>query len=253
MKPALLGFVFGIFIALEFAYAALPQLDPAQFPEPVILSVEEVLSMPAANRVGVALLRKNQMIAPLNKIAFTEKADFQVRWSALVLLAQIQGPLAEMTLDRALEHKEWFLRNAALLTYPTLFPNKAAKVALKMLEDKALVIRSAAIEVLEVRMDPEVREALWTELDHPRNFRKKQSLWIRPQILQVLAVNPGNRETLLFLNHLRDPDLKLHPFAIQGLERITGQTLGKTDQSLTDKRDLWLKWARNTRAEMALQ
>lgn len=253
MKTAVLGFLFALFLGIHFVEASVPLLDPAHFPEPVSLNVEEVLSMPAGNRLEVAKLRKNELIAPLNKIAFSDQADFQVRWSALVLLAQLQGPLAELTLERALEHKEWFLRNAALLTYPSLFPKKAAKVALKMLQDKALVIRSAAIEVLEARLDTEIREALWTELDHPRNFRKKQSLWIRPQILQVLAKDPGRREALLFLNHLRDKDLKLHPFAIQGLERITGQTLGRTDLALSEKRELWLKWAKNTRVELSLQ
>lgn len=209
--------------------------------------------MPAANRLEVAKLRKTQLIAPLDKIAFSDRADFQTRWSALVLLAQIQGPAAEKTLDKALNHKEWFLRNAALLTYPTVLPKKAGAVALKMLEDKALVIRSAAIEVLESRLDGEVREALWTELDHPRNFRKKQSLWIRPQILQALSKEPSSRELPLFLNHLRDIDAKLHSFAIQALEKITRQSLGKPSMTMGEQRDLWLKWARNTKAEMALQ
>lgn len=256
MKPAILGFIFALLLATPFSKAAIskqPLLEPAQFPAPVVLSVEEVLSMPAANRLEVAKLRKKELVAPLDKIAFSDRADFQTRWSALVLLAQIQETGAEKTLEKALNHKEWFLRNAALLTYPTVLPKKANAVALKMLDDKALVIRSAAIEVLEANMDSQVRESLWAELDHPRNFRKKQSLWIRPQILQALARDPSSRETPLFLNHLRDADPKLHAFAIQALEKATRQTLGNSKMGVPERRDLWLKWARNTKAEMALQ
>lgn len=257
MKSSALGFLFALLLMAEFVGGAVskkqPLLDPNQYPAPVALSVEEVLSMPAANRVEVAKLRKKELIPPLDKIAFSDRADFQTRWSALVLLAQIQGAGAEKTLEKAINHKEWFLRNAALLTYPSVLPKKANAVAIRMLEDKALVIRSAAIEVLEHQMDAEAREALWTELDHPRNFRKKQSLWIRPQILQVLAKDPTSREMPLFLNHLRDKDSKLHPHSIQALERITRQTLGNSKTSLEERRDLWIKWARNTKAEMALQ
>lgn len=259
MKAAVLGFLFAVLLSFHFAEAAVPKknqipnLDPAQFPEPIALSVDEILSMPAANRVEVAKLRKNQLIPPLDKIAFSDKTDFQTRWSALVLLAQIQGPAAEKTLEKALNHKEWFLRNAALLTYPQVLPKKAAGVAVRMLEDKALVIRSAAIEILEANLEADKREVLWTELDHPRNFRKKQSLWIRPQILAALSKEPTTRELPLFLNHLRDTDTKLHPHAIQALERMTRQSLGKSDTKLADKRELWLKWARNTRSEISLQ
>lgn len=250
MKAALLVLLTG-HLALASVPKKVPLLDPAFFPEPVALSVDEVLSMPAANRLPVAKLRKNQLVEPLKSIAFSEKADFQTRWSALVLVAQLLGPEAGPVLEKALQHKEWYLRNAALLTYPTVLPKKTVHVGLQMLEDKALVVRSAAIEVLETNLDSQVREALWTEIDQPRNFRKKQSLWIRPQILQILAKNPELREIPLFLNHLREKDSKLYPFAMQALEKLTNKNLNLPNLSLSDRREVWLKWGRQAKVEYA--
>lgn len=227
-------------------------IDPSRYTDQVKLSLTEVLTLPGENRLAVAQSRRDDMIKPLEEMIFNREAEFGLRWKAVMLFGQLQKAKAAKTLDRALKSSEWFIRNAALLAYAEAVPDKAAAVALTMLKDKALVIRSAAIDVLEHGLDTSTRETLWSELDEPRNFRKKQSLWIRPQILRVLAQGPDPRELPLFVAYLRDRDDRMHAPAIRALEQITRETKGKTGISIGEKRTLWLKWAQANKPEGTL-
>lgn len=234
-------FITGVlFLFLPHTFAA---IDPGQYPEKVKLSVADVLSLPGENRLAVALGRKAELSQPLEELIFNRNAEFGLRWKAIMLYADLEKVKAMRVLDKALQSKEWFLRNAALIAYANAAPEKANSIALKMLEDKALVIRSAAIDVLERNMDPEIREALWNEIDQAHNFRKKQSLWIRPQILKALAKAPEARELPLFVSYLRGDDLRMHSHSVRALEKITKEVRGKSVDTVAEKRGQWLKWA----------
>lgn len=212
-------------------------------PRRIDLDVREVLSMPVENRLAVAESRRDQLAPQLEKFAFDAAADFADRWKAVVLVAQLKGPEARAFLKRTQASPDWFMRNAGLVAYQTVLPREVAPVAKSLMADKALVVRSAAIAVLEAHMDSEVRELFWDEIDQPRNFRKKQGLWTRPQILEILAKDPKDREAPLFLNYLRESDERMQRHAVRGLEKLTRQMLGKSTTPLPEKRDLWLKWA----------
>ncbi|MBX3017228.1 MAG: hypothetical protein KF767_05020 [Bdellovibrionaceae bacterium] len=212
-------------------------------PKTIQLDVREVLSMPAENRLAVAEARRDLLAPELEKLAFDGKVDFAERWKAVVLYAQLRGPESRGFLARTQKSNEWFMRNAGLVAYQSVLPREARTVAKERLTDKALVVRSAAILVLEAEMDSEIRELFWNEIDQPRNFRKTQGLWTRPQMLEILAKEPKDREAPLFLAYLRETDARMHRHAVSGLEKLTRQTLGKTESPLAEKRDLWLKWA----------
>jgi hypothetical protein len=213
----------------------------------VNMSVEELLSMPAGNRAQVAKQRGNEFVPQLNEIAFSKEEDYRVRWKALILSVQIQGVRAEKTLDKALASSEWYMRNAAILAYQEVLPAKAKYHAQDLLADKALVVRSAAVEVLSKSLsDDGVRETLWDQMGQRRNFRKNQSLFIRGQILKALSEDPLQKELPLFVKHLRENDIRMHVPAIQALERITARKFGKNSDTLGKRRDLWMKWAKNS-------
>ncbi len=224
-------------------------IDASRYTENVKLSVTDILTLPGENRMAVALSRKDEILKPLEDMIFNHSADFGLRWKAVMLLGQLQKGKASKVLDRALKSSEWFIRNAALLAYSEAAPDKANSIAISLLTDKALVVRSAAIDVLERNLEGETRDALWSELDQPRNFRKKQSLWIRPQILRALSQAPEARELPLFISHLRDNDERMHAPAIRGLERITNEIKGQSGIPLGEKRTIWLKWAQASRSE----
>lgn len=236
-----LGMPFVVWIATVFqSHAA---IDPTAYPNQVKLSLAEILTLPGENRMAVAQTRQGEILQPLEDLIFNKEADFGLRWKAVILLGQLQKIKAMKTLDRALKSSEWFVRNAALIAYSEAIPEKANAVAIELLKDKALVVRSAAIDVLGRNLEGETRETLWNELDQAHNFRKKQSLWIRPQILKALSQQPEQRELPLFVSHLKDADSRMHPHAIRGLERITKEIKGPSSISIGEKRDLWLKWA----------
>jgi hypothetical protein len=208
--------------------------------EPVVLSVREILSMPGANRLSVAQPRKVLLLQPLDEIAFDQKETLSMRWTALTLRSQLEP--SEKVLRRALNAPEWFMRNAALVAYEQAYPKKINQIAIESLKDKALVVRSAAIEVLSRQLDAKSREALWQELDQPRNFRKQSSLWTRPQILKALATAPKANEAQQFVGFLNDKDKLVYPSAVVALEKIHAKILGKTADSDEKKKKLWLSW-----------
>lgn len=227
-------------VAMPVLAANPPTLD---YRPEVKMSIEELLSLPAENRVEVGKSRGQNFAQELEKMAFNKEQQYGVRWKALILSAQIQGPKSEKLLDKALKAPEWYLRNAAVLAYLDVIPRKAAAVARGLLNDKALVVRSAAVGVLAKKMEESDRELLWEALSSKMNYRKSQSLFIRPQILAVLANDPLEREMPLFLKHLRENDVKMHSSAIVALERVTARKFGKSKDSVDQKRELWIKWA----------
>lgn len=210
----------------------------------VKMSIDELLSLPAENRVEVGKTRGQNFAQELEKMAFNKDQQYGVRWKALILSAQIQGPKSEKLLEKAIKAPEWYMRNAAVLAYMDVLPRKASAVARGLLNDKALVVRSAAVGVLGKKMDESDRELLWEALSSKLNYRKTQSLFIRPQILAVLANDPLEREMPLFLKHLRENDVKMHSSAIVALERVTARKFGKNKDSVDQKRDLWIQWAK---------
>lgn len=241
----------GLFFVLLSLHAT-AAIDPAQYPEKVRLNVAEILSLPVANRIAVSQNRRGELVEPLRAMIFDDKADFGHRWKAVLLYAQLEKSKSAKVLHRALESKEWFLRNAALLAFAEVFPPaKAAEVAARLMNDKALVVRSAAVDVLARHMDSQTREILWNEIDQAHNFRKKQGLWIRPQILKILAEEPAVRELPLFLTYLREGDSRMHSPAISALEKITREVRGG-QREVAEKRTEWLKWARSAKVEGSL-
>lgn len=228
--------------------AALPpkRIQPELLAPKVDLNIAEILSLPAPNRFAVAQNRRADLLPELDRHAFDSSKGYADRWKAVVLYAQLSGDQSVPFLNRALKSDQWFMRNAALISFQEVMPTRAAAAAKTLLSDKALVVRSAAVQVLESHMDSEVRELLWSEIDQPRNFRKKQSLWTRPQILELLAKEPSQRELPLFITYLRESDPRMHQPAVLGLERITRQNLGKPETKLADKRGLWLNWSKKT-------
>lgn len=219
-----------------------PQLNYA--PE-VKMTAQELLSLPPENRMAVARGRGVEFSKDLEKIAFAKTEDYGTRWKALTLVAQLKGAQSETLLQKALKSPEWYMRNAALVAYQEVLPKRSRTVAGELLNDKALVVRSAAVSALGPSMGEEaVRESLWEQLSSSANFRKKQSLFIRGQILEALAQNPREKEMPLFIKHLGEEDARLHAPAVAALEKVTARKMGKKNDTLAQKRDLWMKWAK---------
>lgn len=160
--------------------------------------------------------------------ALDATGSMRSRWQAWMLAAEL-GALQSSHYQRAFRSKEWFVRNFALLTLAKENPTQARDRALQILaQDPALVVRSAAVKVLQQHSDRVVREALWSEFHRARNQRKGQSLWIRGQILEVLAQKPERPELARFAKLMENPEIdlrKLAARAIQSLQSASASTL----------------------------
>ncbi len=210
----------------------------------------EVLAMPEQNRIQIASEKSGEMYPALIRISQSETEVMQTRWKALTLAAQLNPQRALPELEKQLKSPQWFMRNAALIAMQTQAPKLAQKAALELIKDKALVVRSAAVEVLSPDLDSAARDLLWDEMEAKYNFRKEQSLWIREQILAKLAQFPQSREASFFYKALREKNSKIHAPAILALENLNQKKLGKVGFKTAQKRELWLQWAKTHTSEL---
>lgn len=234
--------LFLVSLASVQVLAAVPKKN-LESPKPLEFA-QEILSMPEANRKQIATEKANELYPSLIELSKLPDQAMETRWKALTLAAYLGKDRALSVLEANLKSSEWFMRNAALVGLRIHHPVKAQNAAKALLKDKALVVRSAAVEVMGSNLDSKTRDLLWEEMEASYNFRKSQSLWIRGQILSQLAQFPQEREMGLFVKALKDKDSSMHAGAIGALEKITQKNLGTAQQKMSEKRSLWLQWAK---------
>ena len=204
-----------------FASAAIP--DRATMKGKMLpdsdLTLEELLLLPEPNRLALSI-GKNEFYPLLIEKAFDEKAGMDLRWKSLTLAAAIRKQGSEPDMMKAASHKSWFMRNAALLAIQSYSPKAAEQLALKLLNDNALVVRSAAVSVLTKSTDQQVRNRLWAEFHDQKNVRNKQNLWIKEQILKHLAAYPQQQELSIFKKLAEDQDVKFKKIASNSLKNL---------------------------------
>lgn len=156
------------------------------------------------------------------------KKPMSVRWQALINAADVAQYAQIEEIKAFAKSKEWYMRNAALVALEKINVNHAEEEAQLLIKDKALVVRSAAVDVLAKRFTRENRNLMALELSKPYNFAGKQSLWIRSKIFNVIAAKASSGDRPFFVKYLFDNDEKISQAAAATLERIT-------DVNLSDK------------------
>nr|BFD60244.1 hypothetical protein CKG001_23510 [Bdellovibrio sp. CKG001]BFD63662.1 hypothetical protein BdHM001_23430 [Bdellovibrio sp. HM001]BFD66163.1 hypothetical protein HAGR004_11850 [Bdellovibrio sp. HAGR004] len=203
-----------------------------------LTSALELLKLPGENRRMVVQVQGEKYYQNFISLAFSDAQPMGLRWRALMAAAEARGAKATPDLVKAGANSQWFMRNAALIALSEVNPSEAEKLAKKLIKDKALVVRSAAVETLEKSGSLD-RELLWEELNQDYNFKNRQSLWIRHQIVEALAKKPMDREMSSFASLLTDKDARVHMPAVRGLERLTGVRLNDKPMKQTALVDLW--------------
>ncbi len=219
---------------LPTSFAALPKV---QNDSRTLL--QDILNLPSQNRLSIASQQGGRFYQDLLALSFSDKEPMSMRWKALTLAAQVGQQKAVPELKKASRHSLWYMRNAALVAMNEINKDEAYDMARTLLKDKALVVRSAAAEILSQFKNPSVRDLFWEELYQDYNKKKNQSLWIRGQILGYLSQHPQAHERSLFASLLKDQDLSVQKESIHALEKITGKVLGTNEMSLTKKVSLW--------------
>ena len=178
----------------------------------------ETLKLPYADKMEILGEQNPSTLAFLKEVPFSDRYSISFRWKALVSFAQWQKGSARTVVRKAIQRPEWFLRNAGLLAFKYISEREAAFWAIKLLkEDKSLIVRTAAVDVLrELRANKSV-SVLWKELSSKKNFRGKQSLWIRHNIVSALGELSSVQDRTKFIKLLKDSDLRVRKSALRSL------------------------------------
>lgn len=184
------------------------------------VSAEEVLTLPEPLRLQALNKIGDKAYPQLIKTAFSNQKSLELRWKALISASQIRKEASIPDLKKALESDHWFMKNAALIAIQNVDPELAKVSAKELLNDKALVVRSAAVDVLAKSKDDDSRQLLWQQLFAQHNFRFKRSLWIRRQILDYLAASPRANEREFFLALSQEAEAEMKTLAQNALEQI---------------------------------
>jgi HEAT repeat protein len=206
------------------------------------------LRLPMDNRMQTLKKRGHRAFSTLRFLSFDETQSLQVRWRSITALSKLFPDEAKADLERALNSSLWFMRNAALLGSVYMDKSVALKWAEQALSDRALVVRTAAVQVIEKLGVGILRARLWEELYKPHNFRLGQGLWVRKYIVRTLAKDPQKKEWPRFLRLLKEDEKPLYPFAIQALHKVTGAKNVASKKSLLEQRQTWLRWGKGSQA-----
>lgn len=143
------------------------------------------------------------------------------RWDALIKAAEsADGRQIKQVLEFA-KSKDWYMRNALLVALDKMGTDLVYDNAKFLISDKALVVRSAAVDILSRLDSHDVRDLLAKEMNRKHNFVGKKSLWIRAQIMQNLIKKPNQSEREYFSKLLFDQDPEISNMSISALERIS--------------------------------
>lgn len=172
--------------------------------------------------------------------ALDPKNTMDKRWQAVFSAAHAASATDLNKIKSFTDRPEWFIRNAALLALNKVDRPTAEITAKKLISDKALVVRSAAVDVLADNSLERNRALLSSELSKPYNFNKKVSLWIRPQIMEKLAKSAKLDQKKFFAGYLYDRDPQVVQYSMNALESITGITY-----SGAQRLSSWKNYVRN--------
>lgn len=119
------------------------------------------------------------------------------------------------------DDKDWFMRNASLVALDQSGSDMVYDQAKKLVTDKALVVRSAAADILMRLNNDNVKKIFSAELEKKYNFNGRSSLWIRKQMMTHLIKNPTVTERDFYVRYLNDQDPEIALLSTRALEKIT--------------------------------
>ncbi len=171
------------------------------------------------------------------KIATNNKAPMSQRWIAVMNSFDVASEQEMKQLSPLFEHKDWYIRNASLLAIEKKDKLKAEQYATKSIKDRALVVRSAAAEILIKLDNAETLKTIKEELNQPYNFRGQQSLWIRGQMMGYLITKTDFVDRDFYVQTLFDKDSQIAEMGMHALEKKTEYKIDEKD--LHKKLTIW--------------
>lgn len=226
-----------VIVSLTLPTLAFAALGPKS--KPRVELVTELLKLPSEVRFEAIAKQPDRVYETLLDVAHASGHSMNLRWKAVTSAALLRREKAVPDLMKLSESKDWYIRNASLVGMAEVAPRQSVKLAHRLLKDPALVVRSAAVDVLSKNMREADRGILWKEMTSDYNRRGGQSLWIRGQILDVLASNAQKSEFKRFSELLSENDETVQKASMKGLEKITGLQVARNASSHSKAVQLW--------------
>ncbi|OQW50756.1 MAG: hypothetical protein A4S09_11415 [Proteobacteria bacterium SG_bin7] len=243
----LIIFLTVVFCSTAFSAVAKKNETPVKDFDNVVATTVEALKLPGDSRMEFLAKLGPKAYKELMTVAFDSNYGMKVQWRALTAMAMLGKANAIPEVERALQHKDWYLRNAGLVVMNEVKPSKAREWAKKLIADPSLIVRTEAVGVLRKNRDLSARKLLWERLYDKQNFRGTQSLWVRRHIVETLGEMKTKGDEMKFLKVLDDKDKSLHPAALSALEALTQKHFGEPHDSVNQKAKLWRKFFANNK------
>lgn len=183
-------------------------------------------------------------VASLAAVAQDPNAPARQRWVAIRALGRIGGDPVRDALSPLLNASVPALRAAtASALADAQIRGSAARIA-ELLQDPAIIVRSAAADALGIIRDEVAVTPLLEALEDPSNTYRGQSLWVRRHYVDALA-NIGSKAALGGLvRALRDEDIAVRSAALEAVERIAGRSYAE-GRSRPEQIEAWERWWAN--------
>lgn len=184
-----------------------------------------IVSFLLVSTTSFAAIQSNNSTKDSFSIFYNRAQDSSVvmaeRWGALLRAAELAQGEQLFKVAEFAKNKDWYMRNASLVALGKIKNDMVYDQAKKLINDKSLIVRSAAADILEQLNTSDVRKVFSEELNKAYNFNKGTSLWIRPQMMKYLSKKPNQMDKDFFVKHLYDKDLKVAALSTEALEKIT--------------------------------
>ncbi len=202
----------------------------------------ETLKLPVKHRYLALRKMENHSLPYLRRIVNNKKENMSLRWRALSSLAKIYGRKSLPDLLKASRDSQWYMRNGALVGLAHVDKDQALKLSKRLLQDDAMVVRAAAVNVLAEHGDNRHKELIWKSLNNPKNFHRGRSLWIRKNTARAFLSMAAYGDESKMVKLLGDKDKALHAVGVLGLERLAGKKLEDPYEFVMNKKKYWTKW-----------
>lgn len=178
------------------------------------------------------------------KLAKNTTLPMSARWKALLSAAEVaDGKQIQQVLLFA-KDKDWYMRNATLVALEKIGTDIVYDQAKVLISDKALVVRSAAAEILMRLNNRDVRKIFSEELSKKYNYNGKSSLWIRPQMMKYLVEKPTSEERSFFVKYLFENDTEIALLSTEALQKLSNIRF-----SGQNKKEVIAQWRKHAQQE----
>ncbi|MGE4105968.1 MAG: HEAT repeat domain-containing protein [Bacteriovoracia bacterium] len=189
-------------------------------------------------------------VAPLIKISSDQKQDDTHRYIALMAAARLGGDGAAPLIEPFLTDRLWMLRTAAIRTLSGLSRNReVSKKIVQALRDKALVVRSEAVQAVEriyPKGDREAIAALMETVRDSSNYHRGKAQWVPQKAVEALVRLADGKQNQQIARSLMDSlgqvkglkDPALEKKVLLALTDLTGKNLA-SGASLPQQMRAW--------------